>query len=159
MGSTNRTTQQTRDSMAAKPWADPGFAKELADFTMKLYYRSPEPESLSRRRTKMRGFCIPVRPTPRLTDSPTGGVVGRYLALRSVDGSAPSLSYSASTRTSLDSQERVPVDMGNGSGQVVLPKQLPGGEGQTDTRKPAYVAEAAATVGGLFQKVCEASFL
>ncbi|KAH8910182.1 hypothetical protein BR93DRAFT_957167 [Coniochaeta sp. PMI_546] len=58
-----------------KPWINRRFVHDIAQYTMQNYYRSQEVAA-----SPFTGFCIPVTPHTRLTNSPTGGVIGRYLA-------------------------------------------------------------------------------
>jgi hypothetical protein len=52
------------------------FADRVAKKTMQLYYTSEDKAA-----GPTSGYCIPVEPETRLTDSPTGGVIGRLLAV------------------------------------------------------------------------------
>lgn len=80
----------TTNIRETKSCADPQFAHDVTDYTMQKYYRPGETDA-----SPITGFCIPTTPQIRLTNSPTGGIVGRYLVKRSRHAS-----FSYSTLTS-----------------------------------------------------------
>jgi len=82
----------TVDIRASNPWMNPQFVNYIAKHTMETYYRFPREKD-----NPPTGFCLPITPQARLTKSPTGGVVGRYLVKPTDQASPP---WAASTGSS-----------------------------------------------------------
>ncbi|KAB5558296.1 hypothetical protein GE09DRAFT_707263 [Coniochaeta sp. 2T2.1] len=143
-----RTIRQTDGDMAAKPRPNVELARKYTDRTMSLYRRAREPSS----EPKTGNYCIPVRPETRLTDSPTGGVVGRYLTQASDHSSPPSLYHSSSNRTSLDSHDRLSMDMGNGYRPVAVQQQFPGGQQSAVGKQAASPKTVVPAVNRFFKE-------
>lgn len=90
---------------------------DLAVHTMTTYYR-PEEKNAS----PNTGFCIPVEPETRLTDSPTGGVIGRYLA-KPIDCGSPSRTTSTAI-SSVNSSPAIVTNMDHTPGPALQQRKL-----------------------------------
>lgn len=93
------------------------YVNDIAVYTMSTYYRSEEKDA-----SPINGFCIPIEPETRLTNSPTGGVIGRYMA-KSADCGSPSRTTSNTTGSAHSSPAVFP-EIKHSAGPA-LQQQLP----------------------------------
>lgn len=103
--STYKMTSPTAEFLQSKGLTNQ-FVNDVAVHTMTTYYRREEKDA-----SPITGFCIPVEPETRLTNSPTGGVVGRHLA-RPIDYGSPSRMTSTATSSAHSSPALINNDAG-----------------------------------------------
>lgn len=112
----------TTNTTEAEPWTNPQFVYDIADYTMQNYYRSQETDA-----SPITGFCIPITPHTRLTNSPTGGVVGRYLAKSTHHATTSCTTLTSSDGSSVNGSPSLSQEM-NHDPYLVMQQHLLGGQ-------------------------------